>query len=159
MGLDITAYENIEFKEVIEDESEVSFYNGGYFEQSNMTEIENKNLEISFSRSHDFRAGSYGGYGVFRNNLSVIINNRTQDDIFKNCENESIKKLPFFYLINFSDCEGYIGTSYCEILYNDFCKHEEEYMEKQEHEYAKEKYLEFKKAFELAKNNGLVNFH
>lgn len=67
----------------------------------------------------------------------------------------------FQELINFSDCEGVIGSVIAEKLYNDFKNNYNEAIE-----YSKEisdfwfmeKYDIFMKAFEIAKENGAVVF-
>ena len=153
MGLDITAYKNIRIRELEKDEEgEYYFCNSG-FEQSNMN-IENKYVNIDFDEEFDFRAGSYSGYNHFRNSLCLASNNITDEDLW-NSENKTLK---FYWLINFSDCEGYIGTDYCKILYDEFVKYEKE-IKLTLDEYHHRTYDNFKEAFRLALNNGLVSFH
>lgn len=154
MGLDITAYSNFKITKVLTEDDEYEYYfcNSG-FEQSNMN-IENKYVNIDFDEEFDFRAGSYGGYNHFRNSLCLASNNITAEDLW----NYEDKTLKFYWLINFSDCEGYIGTDYCIILYDEFVKYEKEVKEKLSIDYHN-KYDEFKEAFRLGANNGIVNFH
>ena len=151
MGLDITAYRNIKIVEG--EESEYYFANSG-FKQSNMTNIENKEIQIDFDESFDFRAGSYSGYNIFRNELCLASNNITAEQLWS-LQDETLK---FYWLINFSDCEGYIGTSYCKILYDEFVKYEEEVKIKLD-EYYHGKYDDFKEAFKVGASDGLVDFH
>lgn len=154
MGLDITAYSNIKKRELLEyEESEYYFSNSGFI-QSDMINIENKEIQIDFDESFDFRAGSYGGYSIFRNELCLASNNITAEQLWS-LQDETLK---FYWLINFSDCEGYIGTSYCKILYDEFVKYEEDVKIKLD-EYYHQTYDNFKEAFRLGANNGLVDFH
>lgn len=151
MGLDITAYKNIK---VIEDcEPEYYFRNTG-FPQSNMSDLEDKEIQIDFDEEFDFRAGAYSSYNRFRNELCICANGIKDRELWAS-EDESLK---FYWLINFSDCDGYIGTSYCKILHNEFCKYEEDIKSKLNEQYHSI-YNDFKKAFELASDNGLVSFH
>lgn len=154
MGLDVTAYSNFKITKVVieEDDYEYYFCNSG-FEQSNMN-IEEQYVNIDFDEDFDFRAGSYGGYNHFRNSLCLASNNITAKELW----NSEDKTLKFYWLINFSDCEGYIGTGYCKILYDEFVKYEKEVKEKLNIDYH-DKYDNFKEAFRLGANNGLVNFH
>jgi hypothetical protein len=76
---------------------------------------------------------------------------------------------PFYELINFSDCEGQIGPKVAEKLYRDFANPENE---KKFFDYCKAKsetaflletfYIanwdDFKKAFEIARQDGLVQW-
>ena len=151
MGLDITAYRNIKIVEG--EEPEYYFANSG-FKQSNMTNIENKEIQMDFDESFDFGAGSYSGYNIFRNELCLASNNITAEQLWS-LQDETLK---FYWLINFSDCEGYIGTSYCKILYDEFVKYEEEVKTKLD-EYYHKKYDYFKEAFRVGESDGLVNFH
>ena len=154
MGLDITAYKNIRIRELTKDEEGEYYFSNSGFKQSNMPILENKEIQIEFDDVFDFRAGSYGGYNSFRNQLCLASNNISADELWKS-ENENLK---FYWLINFSDCEGYIGTDYCKILYDEFIKYEKEVKEKLSIDYH-DKYDKFKEAFKLAFDNGLVNFH
>ena len=153
MGLDITAYKNIRIRELTKDEEGEYYFSNSGFKQSNMPILENKEIQIEFDDVFDFRAGSYGGYNRFRNQLCLASNNISADELWKS-ENENLK---FYWLINFSDCEGYIGTDYCKILYDEFIKYEKEVKEKLSIDYH-DKYDKFKEAFKLAFDNGLVNF-
>ena len=85
-------------------------------------------------------------------------------------EADSLQEAPFFELINFSDCEGQIGTKVSEKLYQQFADPENE---KRFQDYCQEKFgnepgivkefymanwQDFKKAFEVARHNGLVQW-
>lgn len=119
-----------------------------------MPDFENKEIQIEFDEEFDFRAGSYSGYNKFRNELCISANN-IQDKELWTSKNEAFK---FYWLINFTDCDGYIGTSYCKILYDEFVKYENE-VKSNLNEYFHKTYDNFKEAFRLASDNGLVSFH
>ena len=155
MGLNITAYKNIRVVE--DDEPEYNFYNPNW-EQSNMPEIENKEIQIEFDESFDFRAGSYGSYNVFRNLISECMHGITADMFWKMTD-EQMKDKPFRWLINFSDCEGYIGTDYCEILYNDFKEHGDKIKKACNNDIYKQLVDDWTHAFNIARDKGLVSFH
>lgn len=61
-----------------------------------------------------------------------------------------------------SDCEGVIGTSVCQKLYQDFVTYEEKLvgvkMEEAEGDFFMDKYREFKEAFKLASDQGVLIF-
>jgi len=157
MGLDVTGYS--ELKKCNEDDCEEMYVSSGDWEQSNMKEFEGE-IKCSVEDTYDFRAGSYGGYNRFRDELCKTINNVSAQSLWSLAETQKdvAIDMPFFWLINFTDCDGYIGTSFCEILYNDFCNYEEVFVAKCEDDSYIEKYLDFKEAFKLGKNNGLVIF-
>ncbi|MDT2451148.1 hypothetical protein [Enterococcus avium] len=87
-----------------------------------------------------FRAGAYSYYNRFREKLENIASNSQ-----------------LFELIMFSDCEGFIGPIVSKKLAKDFSDLEETAREKLD-EYDFETYLNFKKAFELASEEGCVQF-
>jgi hypothetical protein len=157
MGLDISAYSNIRLSPS-DDTHEIWFSDLG-FEQSNDEKIAvGEDREYDYDECFDFRAGSYRGYNIFRSNLCNTVNGITDSELWS-MDKEKAKKLPFYYLINFSDCEGFIGTKYCKKLYKDFCEFETVYQEKQGDQYYLMTYSNFKEAFRIGSNNGVVSFH
>jgi hypothetical protein len=70
---------------------------------------------------YSFRAGSYSGYNEFRKLLSLSANGISDSDVWESPDSSSA--LPFYYLINFSDCEGTIGPSIAELLWDQFTTH------------------------------------
>jgi len=159
MGLDITAYSKLIRTDNENDED--LYFSRSSFKQSNMPLIDGVETFFDFDKCETFHAGSHGGYNRFREILCESINKINPSQVWDLAvfDTYEAKKIPFFYLINFSDCEGYIGTSFCEILYNDFCEYEELFMSKLEDDYYKTVYLNFKKAFEIGRDHGLVDFH
>lgn len=186
MGLDITAHSNLRFSDDQDEENYdlIRIWNNSHFPDH--CELEQGNWEeTSETNSHSFRAGSYSGYGQFRKILAMCTLGATSVDVWAN-EEEYVNK-PFFELINFSDCEGCIGPRVSAELYQDFVDNRERFIRnlKQEIDFTKEtenplalepefildlelsdmdieyyieKYDDFLLAFELAKENGVVQF-
>lgn len=87
--------------------------------------------------------GSYGTYGWFRRALEAFSENR-------DCFNE---------LIDFSDCEGVIGSVVSEKLYEDFSSNKKLFeMWVHKDELLLQMYRKFESAFEIAKDGGAVEF-
>lgn len=98
--------------------------------------------------THAFRAGSYTGYGRWRDDLRRQFNPGTDPD------------LPFYELIWFADNEGSIGPDAAKDLLADFREHAERYDPGTEYpDYMRAKYQDWMTAFELAADSGLVDFH
>lgn len=101
----------------------------------------------SWEEEFSFHAGSYRGYNWWRSKLEK----------FKGDE-------AFQELINFADNEGVIGFVVSKKLAVDFAKYEEEAKEfsktlGENGEYWLNSYHDWKKAFEIATDNGAVDFH
>ena len=120
------------------------------------------------SKTYRFWAGSYGYYNAFRRYLSEALIGVMPEVIWKNPEN--YLDSPCYELINFSDCEGEISWSIAENLYNDMVQNEEKFKVYLESlvadgiltEFSFNFYLgtygDFKNAFELAKEEGVLIF-
>lgn len=104
-----------------------------------------------------FRAGSYGGYNLWRYALAQVVQHVDTD---RDYESEA-----FFELINFSDCEGTIGAKTAAKLRDDFVNYHaaaKEYSKSfgvEESIYFMELYNSWMMAFELAAFDGCVVFH
>lgn len=92
---------------------------------------------------------SYSTYGWFRRALEVFSENR-------DCFNE---------LIDFSDCEGVIGSIVSKKLYEDFSSNAESFkkwvhrkFDAYDSEWLLRMYRKFESAFEIAKDGGAVEF-
>ncbi len=108
------------------------FLDGGCYERTDET------------KTHGFRAGSYGGYNRWRQNLQDQFNpDRNQGG-------------PFYELIWFADNEGTIGPEAAVDLLADFREHEARYRPLWEQG---DTYSDWMRAFELAADSGLVRFH
>jgi hypothetical protein len=159
MGLDITAYKNlkvVENPELDEDgyplNYDTEWIPGGSMDWSEKhfpgrgEGIDSKKV-YSWEESFRFRAGSYSGYNWWRRKLEQFANGND-----------------FQELINFADNEGVIGPVVSKKLLKDFADHEEQAQEYSkalgvDGEYWIEKYYQWKSAFEMAAENGAVDFH
>lgn len=177
MGLDITAYSNVEkIAEIPYNKEGIDWDKVGELEEGGHKTTLRKNDSFPThcedldegvykinGNSHGFRAGSYSGYNRFRNLLSVFVGG-TDKEVWENPD--KFKDDPFYELINFSDCEGCIGPKVSAKLYQDFVENEERFLDsiethKNEFDlgWIKTCYSNWKKAFELAKDHGFVDFH
>lgn len=117
-----------------------------------------------FKNKLHLHAGSYGGYNNWRENLAKIAgypaapqeyNSRVH---MRHDEGAFVAgQGPFFELIYFSDCEGVINSEISAKLAKDFADFQEK-SDSEGDEYWREKYSRWREVFELASNNGAVNF-
>lgn len=145
MGLNISAYSNIEYigddEEELEDELEYKEYTQIYPNRHFLSAADGlKKGFYTYENRGSFRAGSYSGYNDWRSQLKNMVDNEKD----------------FQELINFSDCEGVIGSVTSKKLLEDFKKWNNVAVTKK---YFYELYEEWQKVFELASNNGCVSFH
>jgi hypothetical protein len=70
------------------------------------------------SRSYGFRAGSYSGYNWWRNELSLFALDEEAEEVW--VEPRRYRGKPFVELIDFTDCDGRIGTTVAAKLAADF---------------------------------------
>ena len=158
MGLDITAYRKlmvVENPELDEDGDLIDWDNqwqpGGSMEWSEKhfpgrgEGVDHRQV-YTWEESTSFRAGSYSGYNWWRAKLKQF----AKDDAFQE-------------LINFADNEGVIGPIVSKKLAKDF-----EQNRGQAIEFAKTlddgewwigQYKRWQEAFEMAADNGAVDFH
>ncbi len=153
MGLDVTAYKNIEWLEPISPEKDES---SDYDLRIVLDDFKERASDIkdgyySYTDEYGFRAGSYGGYNSWRNELAVLAGFESAKDAW------SKDSGPFWELINFSDCEGTLGTLTCKKLLFDF----KEFYSKAEKigGWFFESYKQWTKGMELAAENGCFCFH
>ena len=181
MGLDITAYRNLTKADGLtaNEHYEVIDANGeeidGYWEDyvvivTQYTEQQwpgrTAPLEdwtvYSFTEDFGFRAGSYSGYSGWRNLLAMFAG-------FESAQ--AVWKLPrhtngaFFEHISFTDADGVIGSVVAAKLAKDYAEWQdraEKYaltLEGETGEWFIAKYNDWRKAFEMASDNGAVLFH
>lgn len=170
MGLDITAYRQL--KKV--DESEIKrdedgeidedafdydthhhlYVNSHYPERA--PEIQSDAVYTS-AEDYGFRAGSYGGYNNWRNGLAELAGYDPIDDRHDKGAWETDGG-PFWELINFSDCEGVIGSSVSKKLLADFLAFDAA-AKTHRGEYFYEVYQEFTKGLTFAADDGALHFH
>lgn len=65
-----------------------------------------------------FRAGSYGAYTQWRDRLSMVMLGAIPDEVWQ--QPALFEEMPFYPLIDFSDCEGCIGPKVSARLAGDF---------------------------------------
>lgn len=111
------------------------------------------------SESYSWRAGSYGGYSVFRETLAAVsgwefnYHGNTEEDV------NALRDKPFFELVWFADNEGVIGCDAAHDLLLDFLEYRDKYKQDYSSEmYYCEVYDEWITALELAADNGCVVF-
>ena len=173
MGLDISYISKI--KETRDEEPSFSTnYNGTFqYQLGSLKKFTCYDLTPE-SENGGFCAGSYSGYNQWRNQLAVVAGYESAEKVWEDCnlpasfnirlfklkeiDGQEIERMkPFYELINFSDCEGLIGPEICKKLYQDFVDFEDK--AKEQDEYFYERYTNWKEAFRVASDNGLVAFH
>lgn len=103
-----------------------------------------------------FRAGSYGGYGMWRRDLAEFVGHDLEGDYWGTTDD--LENLPFYELLNFADNEGCIGPEAAKDLLADFQTHGERYRATHD-DYFVAKYDDWTRACELASQDGLISFH
>ena len=105
-----------------------------------------------------FRAGSYGGYNVWRALLCRVMLGVEPRAVWN--DPDKWRSQPFYGLINFADNEGCIGPVWSARLAKEFAEGRERFHAHPEvGDYERSKYDEWMKAFEAAAQNGCVEFH
>jgi hypothetical protein len=173
MVLDVSAYSNIKLLEnvhldedgdpvddPVDDAGELVDYfrpcvNADY--PSHAEGIEDRAL-YDYEEEFRFCAGSYSGYNTWRNCLAHFAGYESAKSVWDHPELVG----PFVELIDFSDCEGAIGSSLSAKLAKDFADFNDR-AKKTAAEYGGDwfysLYQEWQKAFELAAQNGAISFH
>ena len=163
MGLGITVYEKIELVEAMtyaelkaKDWDHPLYDDDGHFHVSVVDEeyrdrTPTEGFYRTSGKSKRFRAGSYGGYNRWREELAELVGT-TPKKVWAG-------EVPsaFGELINFSDCEGTLKSEVCAKLAKDFA----EYQGRADRigGYFLDSYNHWREAFELAANGGAVDFH
>lgn len=161
MGLDITAYKQLTKTE-----------GGDVVLRGNLGAFAGREDGIAIgtayhaAESFDFRAGSYGGYGTWREQLAKLAGyppteHRDHDGKIEMlcaaaCWNGATG--PFSELINFADNEGTIGPVVARKLAADFAQFEEQAKAARDGWFS-DRYRDWKRAFEMAAQDGAVEFH
>lgn len=163
MGLDITAWEFIKELPPHErsddcyegDPPHVSLYAGDF-------PISEKGLEVGrcyavSGEALGWRAGSYSGYGEWRNWLSETMLGVEAPVVWND---EAWQDAPFYELIHYSDCEGLIGPEVCAKLAADFDNNRDKLPERSlPWLWYLDLYEQWSQGFHLAANHGCVVFH
>lgn len=164
MGLDITVYQklnrcpnddcptidDLDFDDLPYDENITALYINQDFKEQADDILHN--WPYTYADRFTFRAGSYGGYNEWRDQLARMAGYLSARDVW-----EKDTDGPFTELINFSDCEGVIGPKTSYKLYLDFSRFQSAADEIGG--YFLEKYNDWRRAFEMASDNGAVEFH
>lgn len=112
----------------------------------------------SFAEKIGFRAGSYSGYNSWRRKLAQFAFGKPVEEVW-----ESNEPGPFIELIHFADNEGVIGPTVAAKLAKDFAEHQERAEQYAatipDGDYWLAKYKDWRKAFDIAADNGAVDFH
>ncbi|MFO0844011.1 MAG: hypothetical protein U0797_16695 [Gemmataceae bacterium] len=105
------------------------------------------------SEQHDFRAGPYSYYNLWREHLSQLALGVDPSVVWE--DPERFAGRPFVELIHFTDCDGGIGTRLASKLATDFRAHEAKVAEfaasLEDDEDFINNYRDFTRAFELAR--------
>ena len=168
MGLDVTAYKNVKrLTEFTADEygepkdvEAVHVFIDDFKERAG-------NIDdgyYTYDGSCGFRAGSYSGYNNWRDELARLAGYPVAKYAELGLERENhaagawaAEGGPFWELINFSDCEGVLGTEVCKKLLADFIEYDEK--AKSFDPYFYERYKEWTEGMKYAADNGFFNFH
>lgn len=179
MGLDITAYSGITKLEAVFDEDgepinpetrepvdyDLWVYANHDF-PGRADGVEDRAL-YKADGSFGFHAGSYSGYNRWRDELARLAGYPEGTVTSYGADRKTHcaacwdgQEGPFSELINFSDCKGVIGPAVSAKLAKDFA----EFQKKAdifgwENLWFKDLYNQWRKAFEMAANNGAVKFH
>jgi hypothetical protein len=184
MGLDISAYRKLTKIDAVFDADgdpidpvtrgaiEYDFYS--YISHDfpgRADELEDKGVYRA-EQCMGFRAGSYGGYNVWREHLATMAGypglerdryNTGDIQIRHDAGAFQATKGPFWEVICFSDCEGVIGAKTCAKLAKDFAEWDaraKQYGDALDQpNWFYEKYKEWREAFEMGADDGAVDFH
>lgn len=182
MGLDISAYRRVTKLDVIFDEDgeaidketheyvdcDVRVFANPDF-PGRAEGVEHR-AAYKAQESMGFRADSYSGYNAWRNELAKLAGYpKTPYETYGNVRVGhdagawAAEKGPFWELINFSDCEGTIGPVVSAKLAKDFSEWDERAKQYDQDNaldgYFYKRLQEWRQAFEMASDGGLVDFH
>ncbi|AWH87137.1 hypothetical protein [Limnobaculum parvum] len=179
MGLNITAYHQLNKIDTLFDDDGLPIDNAtgkplaiNYFQAELNSNFPGRADEIddgavyTYSNSMEFSAGTYRNYNNWRDDLAKLAGYSlgSRDDHGLDRKSYRVACLnseqgPFSELINFSDCGGVIGTAVSAKLAKDFANFNQRAQSFSEDTYFYAKYIQWHTAFELASDNGAVDFH
>lgn len=169
MGLDVTAYNNLEYVEPLDWDRYEDLYDldkdvtylqvNPHFPDSSVGVVEGIYRVTEASERFGWHAGSYSGYNRFRERLAESVGYWPSD-----CweDPESYMDKPFYELVNFSDCQGTLGTEACKSLYQDFVENRQAFVGlvgKDDFMGFVQRYDDWTEGFRIASNNGYVDLH
>jgi hypothetical protein len=178
MGLDISYANKINFESrgYVSDDADNKVYLYPNDSILNQSEGILSGEYESFGMHGSFRAGSYSGYSTWRRTLAAMIGwsnlqelwtkvetlvqrNESLNDVLNENDDVSIN-IPFIELLNFSDCEGFIGPKTSAKLRADFLEWDERAKNFEAGDsYFYRLYKEWSNAFNVASDGGCVMFH
>lgn len=170
MGLDIVVYSNIQAIEgTLNEDDDLVTDNGKVYYCDEFLHVPKNDhfkeqseglpefIVYPTKKTFGFRAGSYGSYNVWRNQLARVAGYAQDKETGAYDQTAWNSQFgPFLSLINFSDCEGAINPKVSAELLQDFKNYEEQAAKEDERFY--ELYKNWMKAFEIASDNGVVFF-
>lgn len=167
MGLDITAYRGL--READEEQGDESLTLVASAEFADRAREFTRPRNYVAAESFDFRAGSYSGYSAWREQLARLARypHTSADDRYAEqyphataawTDPEETRGLPFWELINFTDCDGVLGTQVAAKLAQDFAALQSK-ADAHPDEYFRTKYAAWRKACEMASDRGAIEFH
>ena len=181
MGLDIYYYSNLVKYDKKDDEDEdelydkcaIYTYNPNFKYQLGSLEDNTYYIKTNLSKNGHFSAGAYSSYRYWRNMLAKMAGYDSAENVWNNFDshlrlvklkrlnNEVVNINPFYELICFSDAESSIGPEISKKLHKDFAAFDKDALEYavNNNKFFYELYCDFKKAFEVASENGAVSFH
>lgn len=167
MGLDVTARGNVELLEVMENYQAFEDKYGwnddtlGYIHPGRqdfpdrLPPMVPGGVYKTYGEVFDFRGGSYSGYNEWRDQLSQLMLGSPAKFVWGH--RPMFVGRPFYELIDFSDATGIIGTIACQKLAGDFARFQEK-ADMHPDGYFREKYAQWRRAFEIAAQGGYVDF-
>lgn len=179
MGLDASAYSEIakidclfdEDQEPVDPETRESLDYDTYVQvyvnpdfKDHAKGLEHKAV-YSFRDSTGLSAGAYSSYNGWREDLAKLAGypagqyEEWGTKYYSHCVPcWNGERGPFSEMINFSDCEGFIDAETSKKLAADFAQFQDK-ADAIGDEYFRKKYSAWRELFELAANNGCVEFH
>lgn len=179
MGLDITAYRQLKKMDAVFDEdgdpinpvTRIPFDRCTQFRVNGDFPGRNGSVEhravYAYEEFHSFRAGSYGSYNAWRDELAKLAGypavpvDRYKTGSVQMRHDQGAWDSDgghLFELICFSDCEGVIGPETSAKLAKDFADLQSK-IDAHPDEYFRGRCAEWRKAFEMAADGGAVDFH
>lgn len=158
MGLDIKAYRGIKAIRDFDHVEDVPRYLVNFTKNDDAfpgraDEI-NPDKLYGFVAEFRFPAGSYSGYGDWRNALARLAGHSDASAVFADP-----RPGPFVELINFTDCDGTIGWTVAAKLAKDFADFDDRARAAVvDPNWFYDVYQDFRAAFELASRGGAVVF-
>jgi hypothetical protein len=160
MGLDITAYSQLVESGDYREDGDYDYHVQAHIYLNPdfpMRCIEFSEAKLySFANEFTFDAGSYSSYRAWRDWLARLVGHGSAQDAWT-----EPKPGAFIEVIDFSDCEGAIGTTVSKKLAADFAEYrgKAEAQGKGNDGWYWQQYQRWQTAFELASDRGAVVFH